>query len=191
MTNVKLSTAEIELVCNGSIILTKNKIIERVCQMFGGLLANYQSKFGEKNLPKELIQISAKIAKGENYEGLPWVMLDYPRYFTKHDVFAIRTFFWWGNFCSITLQLKGNPRDFFNCNNFMKNNNEWFICCNEDEWQHHFKEDNFLPAKKFTKEQIEHLPFLKLAKKIPLHEWDNIENFMQTSYTEILDFLTT
>jgi len=37
--------------------------------------------------------IAPKISKGENYEGLPWVILDFPRYFDKENVFAIRCFF--------------------------------------------------------------------------------------------------
>jgi len=35
------------------------------------------------------------------------VVLDYPRFFSKENVFAIRTFFWWGNYFSVTLHLKG------------------------------------------------------------------------------------
>jgi hypothetical protein len=190
MTNVKLSTAEIELVCNASVILTKNKIIENVYQLFGKLSEHYQSLLLLNNIEKDVLKIKAKISKGENYEGLPWVMLDYPRYFTEEHIFAIRTFFWWGNFCSITLQLKGSYKAHFNYNILRKNNSNWFICCNENEWQHNFREDNYLPVSNFREEQISKFRFLKIAKKIPLQEWDNIENFMETNYNEILNFLT-
>ena len=59
------------------------------------------------NLPEEVLIQSPKISRGENYNGLPYVMLDYPRCFGKEDVFAMRTMFWWGNFFSITWHLKG------------------------------------------------------------------------------------
>jgi hypothetical protein len=51
--------------------------------------------------------LEPKISKGDQYKGLPWVMLDYPRVFGKEDVFAIRTMFWWGHCFSVTLHLKG------------------------------------------------------------------------------------
>ena len=50
---------------------------------------------------------SPKISRGENYRGLPWVMLDYPRAFGREDVLAIRTMFWWGHGFNVTLHLKG------------------------------------------------------------------------------------
>ena len=56
---------------------------------------------------KKSLNSSPKISKGENYKGLPWLVLDYPRYFNKEDIFAIRTLFWWGNFFSITLHISG------------------------------------------------------------------------------------
>ena len=55
-----------------------------------------------------IVQSTPKIAKGENYLQLPYVLLDYPRCFDKENIFAIRTMFWWGNFFSITLHLSGS-----------------------------------------------------------------------------------
>ena len=64
-------------------------------------------------LPAEVAEISPKISKGENYNGLPYVMFDYPRFFTKENVFAVRTFFWWANYFSVTLHLKGEYKEMF------------------------------------------------------------------------------
>ena len=36
---------------------------------------------GVVDLPGDIAAIAPKIARGENYLGLPYVMLDYPRYF--------------------------------------------------------------------------------------------------------------
>ncbi|MFX8895293.1 hypothetical protein ABTM96_19365, partial [Acinetobacter baumannii] len=93
---------------------------------------------------------SAKISRGEHYEGLPWVMIDYPRYFKKNHFFAIRTFFWWGNFFSLTLQLKGKYQLGFQGSNFETLKADWFICVNEDEWQHHFRQDNYVKLTALT-----------------------------------------
>jgi len=200
MANVKLSATELEMVTNANFILTKNRIIAKVYDLFGGLATAYSIELNNKNiLPEEVLKASPKISRGENYEGLPWVMLDYPRYFTKDDALAIRSFFWWGNFCSISLQLKGQYKDILNAESIhlktngltQKADDTWFLCCNEtDEWQHHFREDNYKPLSSFSKEEIEQLTFIKLAKKIPLQEWDNLDIFFTALFSEILHMLS-
>lgn len=200
MANVKLSPSEFELVTNAHFILTKNRIVAKVYHLFGELATAYSDEIKSKNiLPDEVLIASPKISKGENYEGLPWVMLDYPRCFTKEDAFAVRCFFWWGNFCSISLQLKGIYKQRFKGDGFMQKaegmrlmeEDEWFLCCNTNEWQHHFREDNYKPLSLFSPEEMHALPFIKLAKKIPLQEWDNLEYFFTTSFKKILQHIAS
>src|SRR5262245_43273102 len=100
---IQLTADELTLVQNADWLLTKNNIIEKVFEMFGDVAAGAGDIFKQHSasLPQEAFVQSPKISKGEKYLGLPYVMLDYPRLFTKDDVFAIRTLFWWGNFFSI------------------------------------------------------------------------------------------
>ena len=167
MANVKLSQRELEIVTDPDFILTKNQVIAKVYTLFGELSEYYQTQ-AASCLPDEVKVLSPKISKGENYEGLTWVMLDYPRYFSADHVFAIRTYFWWGHFFSITLQLKGKYQQKIQITNLKSAMPDWFLCCNEDEWQHHFREDNYQPLHKFSVDEIEKLSFIKLAKKIPI-----------------------
>jgi hypothetical protein len=97
--NVQLSAEEMRLVRDPAWILTKNSVIGKVVEMFAGLSGEWREIFHSETEPK--------ISKGEQYKGLPWVMLDYPRVFGKEDVFAIRTMFWWGHCFSVALHLKG------------------------------------------------------------------------------------
>lgn len=190
MANVKLSEKELELVTDASFILTKNQIIAKVYELFGSLSTFYMDEIQKLHLPKEIKSIAPKIARGENYRGLPWVMLDYPRYFTTNDVFAIRTYFWWGHFCSITLHLKGRCIQELKINDLkLLDENNWHLCCNTNEWQHHFRADNYQPLSSFKQTAIEGLPFIKLAKKIPLCEWDGVEDFLKEGYNEIISAL--
>jgi hypothetical protein len=41
--------------------------------------------------------LKGQIAKGENYEGYPYVMLDFPKHFGKESIFTFRTLFWYGH----------------------------------------------------------------------------------------------
>src|SRR5437868_6529086 len=101
-----LSIYEMKLVTDPEVLLTKNRIIQKVYELFGGLAEDYKDVLKAAGLFTSN-EVVAKISRGENYKGLPYVMLDYPRQFAKVEVFAIRSFFWWGNFFSITLQLGG------------------------------------------------------------------------------------
>jgi hypothetical protein len=97
---LSLSADELELVCNKDWILTKKMVVDKVYLLLGGLSQQMQD-YIESNqllLPAVVTQSSPKISKGENYLGLPYVMLDYPRYFKSNDTLAIRTFFLVGEF---------------------------------------------------------------------------------------------
>jgi hypothetical protein len=200
LTNVELSKAELMLVCDEQIILTKNDIINKVCRLFGALNDHFTTKPKDvvPVFPLEALKWSPKIYRGEQYRGLPYVMLDYPRYFVKDDAFAIRCLFWWGNFFSITLHLAGRFALVYGptiLNIIDKTESSpWYVCINKDPWQHHFETDNYLPLKEdaliyFNEKTIEEKAFFKIAKKIPLQNWDEAYNFFVSSYNETLDML--
>ena len=140
-TKIHLSKLEMELVQNREWILTKQLIINKVYQLFGELLAAYKetSRQQTHSIVDFYKHLGGKISRGENYLGLPYVILDYPASFIKENIFAIRTFFWWGNFFSISLHLSGEKiltgRNFTRSFLFLQKN-KFFICVNEDEWQH-------------------------------------------------------
>jgi hypothetical protein len=112
---VQFSADEMRLVSDPAWILTKNSIIRKVVEVFGELSGEWRGM-----LPRERMGLlvgtpeakgswgDPKISRGEQYKGLPWVMLDYPRVFGKEDVLAVRTMFWWGHYFSVTLHLKGS-----------------------------------------------------------------------------------
>lgn len=189
MANVKLSKEESELVCNADFILTKNRIIQKVYGLFGELSEEY--KRYDSSFTTEVLSVPPKISRGENYLGLPWVMLDYPRKFSNTDTFAIRSFFWWGKYFSITLQLQGTYKHLFEQKIFHslhQHSPGWMVCIADDPWEHHFESDNYVPFS--GQAGPEGLPFIKLAKKIPLQEWDNSFDFFRKTYCELAGILS-
>ncbi|MBH2004598.1 MAG: hypothetical protein I8H66_07905 [Sphingobacteriia bacterium] len=198
---VTLSPKELELVNNADWILTKNRIIQKVTDLFGEISNTYRSDAGKYTgfAHSEVFNMEPKISKGEQYQSLPYVMLDYPRFFTQQDVMAIRTFFWWGNHCSIQLVLKGRYLAEYgpSVNNYFQlfgkyaaETRDWYIGIGSDPWQHHFEKDNYLPIADWNGQSVTGLPFLKLAKKIPLQEWDDIDQFMTRHFNRLLAMLT-
>ena len=175
---IRLSKQEMQLVTNENWILTKNGIIKKVQSLLGNLeqemMACLKDHAGQ--LPEEVMTIHSKISKGENYEGLPYLVLDCPRYFKAENIFAIRTMFWWGNFFSITLQLSGIYKNkfekkFINSLDKLKKG-KFFFCHNADQLEHHFEKTNYISVNKLNRDKLEDLirknSFIKLAKKIPL-----------------------
>ncbi len=189
--NSSLTPYELKLVTDANILLTKNKIIQTVCDFFGELTGEYKKQLGEELAYTHML-INAKVSRGENYKGLPYVMLDFPRQFTKDNVFAIRTFFWWGNFFSITLQLSGESLR--QCLGSIQNAvdskvfKEWYLSSGSTEWDHHFEENNYVLIGE-EKLNIRDRPFLKLAKKIPLTQWDEAKKFFIENFQLLIGVL--
>jgi hypothetical protein len=190
--NVSLSAFEQQLVSDASWILTKTGIIEKVYVLFGNLSERYKQVPLLHQLPSETLLVSPKIARGENYEGLPYVMLDYPRSFGKEDTFAIRTFFWWGNFFSISLQLKGKYLEQYagviQQNLAQTDIDELWINVGDEEWMHHFRSDNMMRIGDHQ-QSISNKKLLKLAVQYKLNEWDEVEMKLATSFQQLLDLL--
>jgi hypothetical protein len=187
-TKIGLSPKELEMVTDAGLILTKNAIIAKVYALFGVLNEEYSILLNKYPvLAEDIGPRSPKISKGEQYEELPWVMLDHPRNYQGEDAFGIRSFFWWGNYCSITLQLSGSYQQKYApvLQQNLAGSNDWFIGVGTDRWQHHFRADNYQP---FTawKGELATLPFIKLAKKIPLQEWDKLDQFFVAGYASLL-----
>ena len=187
-----LTNYEMKLVIDREVLLTKNRIIQKVYELFGSLSEDYKSRFNIESLFTEN-ETDSKISRGENYKGLPYVILDYPRNFARVDVFAIRTFFWWGNFFSITLQLGGKyQQKYFAAIQKVINQNKfegWSIGCAANAWEHHFENDNYLPIQKEKDYRLSTLPYVKIAKKIPLVKWDEVELFLIENFTFLIKVL--
>jgi hypothetical protein len=197
-TKIQLSPYELELVTNADVILTKNSIIAKVYELFGLLAAEMQRQIHDNpaGFDKEVSNISPKISKGENYKGLPYVMLDYPRYFEKENILAVRTMFWWGNFFSVSLHLKGKYK--LCCEEAIKDGysllkqHDCHISISADEWQHHFGPDNYVPVHSLKSKQFNEViaakDFVKIAAVLPVAKWGNAEEFILDNFIRLVKF---
>ncbi len=196
---IRLSPKETELVTNAEWILMKNTIMQKARQLLVDVCILQQEIMLQTrhHIPEKALQHSPKISKGENYRGLPYLVLDHPRCFDKDETLAIRTFFWWGNFFSTSIQLSGVYQEKFQKNMiaaFPKlAANDFYACINDDPWQHHFENDNYRLIKTMTKKEYEkemkNRSFLKLSKKIPLTRWDDAANLLAADFSFITELL--
>ena len=170
---VRLSPAEMRLVTDPEWILTKNSIMGKVVSLMAEQSERYRPIWENAVLPDGAHPSTPKISKGENYKGLPYVMLDYPRTFGREDILAIRTLFWWGHTFSITLHLKGRYKELF----LPVIQNRWkelaaagfHIGISDDEWQHEHTPENYRPMDSGRETG---LAFLKLSASCGLDKWE-------------------
>ena len=195
MQNAKLglSEEELSLVSDPGIILTKNAIIAKVYDMFG-MLADEQKQMV---LPAQAGATPPKISRGENYKGLPYVVLDFPRLFTSQHVMAIRTHFWWGNYFSVTLHLKGEfcrlHHDVLLTNFEDLSMTGHMLCLAEDEWEHELREPFYSMMSRIGydkfRQALQSLPFIKIAKPFPLLEWNNMFELLREEQRAMAELL--
>lgn len=196
---IRLSTLEMDLVKNSDWILTKNGILQKAMNLLGELQSGQQHTLSAYAhvLPTEVTAIAPKISKGENYKGLPWLVLDYPRCFKKGNHFAVRTMFWWGHFFSITLHLSGIYKQKY-LGSIERSfgwlqDEQYFICTGAEEWEHHFEAGNYDPLPGMLPEtftgHLHNKAFLKLAKNYPLEIWDDAGEILLDSYSGLIALL--
>jgi hypothetical protein len=181
---IRLSPSEAALISNAEIILTKNSIIQKTTALLAGL----QEMLINEN--EVSFSSTPKISKGENYRGLPYVVLDYPRISRGDDLFFIRSMFWWGHFFSSTLQVAGAYRE-QNVPGLLSSFDtlvlqDYHIGINDDPWQHHFEAANYKKLSAMSKNEfsffLEQQPHIKIAARWPLSDWDMAANHLYKSW---------
>lgn len=195
-TKITLSKEEQELLLNPGWILTKNALIGKVYDLFGGLSDVYREILPVTHpvFIGETAVLSPKISKGEQYKGLPWVMLDYPRQFGKMDMFAIRSFFWWGKYASISLLLQGNFRnrmeksviEYLLAEKDKPNETgEWLIPDGDQPWEHDIRATGYASLQQWEGQFAPEKPCIKITATWPLQQWDVLPAFFERKFREL------
>jgi len=183
---VQFSDTDIALMNNANIILTKNALQQKIVV----LLQTAQGQMLNAPVATSFTTLPPKISKGENYRGLPYTVLDYPRSFHGNNILLFRTMFWWGNFFSTTLQVSGS----FKTNWLQQLEGAYselgeagfHVGTNADAWQHHFNVDNYVPVNTLSHESFVHtcrnFEHLKIAKKWSLENLNHTEDQIKKNW---------
>jgi len=179
-TKFSLGTEEMSLLANTHFFEQKRMVLNLIVQWLGELESTYMQIAGDHTLvvPKEALQKRGKISRGENYRGLPYLILDHPAYFSKQGIFAFRTLIWWGNPISITFHISGEYLQKFKMKLVAglpkQNLTNLFICINTNQFEHHFESNNYILLHDFISKNgnlenlINERGFLKILHKMPL-----------------------
>ncbi|WP_339788901.1 hypothetical protein [uncultured Imperialibacter sp.] len=193
------STEEIDLMGDSELLLTKRKVISKMADRFSFVEGKFkqlmQSETG-LHLPPDTLVKAGKVSRGENYKGLPYIVLDYPRLMTRHDVLNIRLLFWWGHYFTLSLHMAGGfwqerkPNILKNIGaltfekiRFQVDGSPW----ENDIFSGNFHDLN--PSDSVQTLSIEKSTFLRLSYYLPLHEIPNLDEFATKGFKKFMSIL--
>jgi hypothetical protein len=193
---VQFSAEEIRLMADPGVILTKNSVMTKVVGLMAALSGGYKEIWADATVgasrTSAAAAVSPKISRGENYLGLPWVILDYPRFFGRDDIFAIRTMFWWGHTFSVTLHLKGKYKELY----LPVIGQHWVALAaagfhvgrGADEWRHEHAPDNYGVLRAAADLHGER-DFLKLSAAVGLDRWEDAPDLLTGMFKTLITVL--
>ena len=199
MDTVSLTAEERALVVNAEWLYLKNNVLQKVMTLMGQLQLALEAHpvTGAFPFPEHTLKAGGKISRGERYKELPYVILDYPRFFTRDNIFAFRTMFWWGHYFIATLHLAGEEKERYG--NAIASAwqqlaaHQFQVYLQEDPWLHDLEDGNYklisaIPVLEF-KQLIARRPFIKLAKPYSFEEWGKIVPEVVRDYALLLQVL--
>lgn len=199
MENDLLTAAEKELVVNADWLYLKNNVLKKVMTLLGHLQQALEAYPGTKTFPfpEDALRLGGKISRGERYKELPYLILDYPRFFSKDNIFAFRTMFWWGHYFIATLHLAGKEKDKYSdviaAAWQVLAEHQFQVYLQEEPWHHDLENENYklisaIPELEF-KQLIARRSFIKLAKPYSFEEWGKIVPEVVGDYALLLQVL--
>lgn len=187
-----LTEEEIDFVNDASIIETKNRIIKKMMKILTEVQEDMDGYVKSHDFFSGMKIRTGKISKGENFLGLPYLVLDHPAIFKKNNIFAYRTIFWWGHYFSNVLVLRGKYFNFFApkvlLNLEKKPTNGLLYCVDNHPWNHKM-EENYVPIDELETIRLEKLvadaKFLKIGNKTPLDNADRLSEITLNTFRNI------
>ncbi len=177
---IKLTQKELEVVQDRTFLKLKQSAIQKVVNLFSELRNHLDHAWEYNNHWKDRIPCQkddVKISKGENYRQLPYVILDYPRLFSRSDVFAYRSMLWWGHFFSFTLHLQGKSLEEFreplkNGISQLPAESDLFVGVADTPWEYHYGPENYKPLVSMNNNEllriVDEKSFVKISAWVPV-----------------------
>ena len=200
MNALTLSQAEELAILDTSFLKTKREVMDKIILFMSNVAMEYENIYYQSKLtiPFSQVETTPKVTKGENYNGYPFINLDFPRLFSKDSTFALRTLFYWGHFFSLSIHIGGNLLQYIDaqtlCNNNQLFSKPTYISVGNTPWQYHYEienyklinKDNFIDLFTSTKEN----GFVKLSRKIEINpDFNKLKLQMLEHYADLLSIV--
>ncbi|MDA1121669.1 MAG: hypothetical protein O2887_14445 [Bacteroidetes bacterium] len=177
-----LNSQQLDLIKDQDFLIEKRIVLNVLARHFQKVESGLKSTIHryEKILPKGSLTVTGRISRGDNYKGLPYLVLDFPRFSSGDKVFIYRTMFWWGNYflcmlitknCGYSLIQKKVPKDLM----INLGSTPWNYDMNDECWE--------------SLEKQRH-QFLAISRKVDFGNIDNLEVLSKETFEDIMSLLT-
>jgi len=177
---------DIQLICDKDLIQRKNRLLKEFIEILADRADFLQNEYSGSFA----LSPPAKVNRGEHYKGFPYLVMDYPRIFSKSHMFAFRTLFWWGHFISCTIHLKGSFLADFSSRlpelikAGLHSELELRASISGNEWNHDALGEEYHELSDFSID--EEGDFFKLTSILDLQEINNLHSFLDSSHKLLL-----
>ncbi len=194
---IKLTKKEFDFITSKDYPIIKRKIIQNFQQHFNELGDLYKQKlaFKNKKLISEFKNTNFKITRGDNYQSLPYVVLDYPQIKGNDFTILCRTMFWWGKYISLNVFIKTDEFDIKKIADSLKHTSlkKIKLYDGKDKWQQNLSDKHFVKLRKLSAEGLctimQNQQYVKLSIKLSFKKLNALEDQSLLFYNTILNTL--
>ncbi|MGB3463669.1 MAG: hypothetical protein WBA74_00290 [Cyclobacteriaceae bacterium] len=193
-----LSPEEENVLFNADYLHTKRLVSEKITDALTSFGKTLKARIGEldkQHIIRNYAEPYAKISRGENYGGLPYFMLDYPRKFTTEEVFAFRTMVYWGNHFSFTLHVSGSCFELVRIKLMQMSEilSDAYICVASTPWEYHYEPHNYQLIGSLSEESYQKIlnenSFVKISIPYELKKYKNLNQYGLLFFQKIITIL--
>jgi len=196
---IEFSHQEFQHLSDHQFFDVKASITSKVLLLFSRIEERIKSELNISSfdLPVRVTTTSGKISKGENYLNSPYIVLDYPRLFSKEDIFAYRTIFWWGHYFSNAFILGGlSYHRYFSrlleITGELKKK-DWHLCVYRSPWKLEPLPWNYIQFSRLSNEEIrsylQKYSFVKIARIYSLDQYQKLDQEAVAFISDLIHLL--
>ncbi|WMJ74018.1 hypothetical protein RCC89_12715 [Cytophagaceae bacterium ABcell3] len=195
---MNFSQYEFSVLKNTDFLITKRSILQKVTGAFDALSSQLSHHLAKSSvvLPANT-RLTPKISKGENYRGLPYIVLDFPSLFSKDSLFMFRVIFLWGYAFSIEMLVSGDmlkeKADLLLEHAPKIRETLPFICISKTPWEYYYDDTIFKPCSELDKEAFRHIienrDFVKLGARFPLEDYTVLDKEVRTRFSSLMSII--
>lgn len=195
---IELGEKELRYLQDTDFLISKHRILQQQQALLEQCQKQLQTGKEGYSFPAAVWEVPPKISRGENYKGLPYLVLDYPRIFQQNQVFACRTMFWWGWGFSCTLHLGGScwqehKSSILSRLPYFAPQQACWLCVHDTPWEYHYEPSNYRPLENCLQanclETLAQKAFFKISTRLPLSRYQELPAFCLSSLSSFSQLL--
>ena len=192
MNDNSFNNNELKIISDDLFLKKKELIIQKIIKSFNNISIDLKKEYLLHNVNNYWdYKLAPKISRGEKYNELPYIVLDYPSYFNKEDICSFRVIFLWANQFSCNLLLKGEPLYEFEKRIKKKHqfliNEGYILNYKKSPWTHEVENDSPYSSDFMNYSFRTKNAYLKISKSLPLK---NLIELPQLSKNMLKDIIT-